>query len=271
MKTDFSICKQGGECSLLRLKNRFSRLRTSRFFTQSFTLFILMMGLPVICLGIFSIVTQQEDANARIEEGYNNALENIVTGVESTFSNLSTLATQIPSIPWVEQYIYASDTRITYETLDQLALSDQIQELSVFKVTNNILNGIILSFDDKQFVISSYGRARSENFYGEFLQFGHYQADDWQTLFEGKKFMQMVGPYDSVIYSSSKRLLLCVTSLPAQERSCCAHLIFALDCDKLSAASKTTRRLRMAPSPSIRRKGCTLPAARWTGSCWTES
>jgi len=213
-------------------KRFFNKFIAVRYFRRSVAMFALLLNVPVLCLAIIGYMTLIDQSTQSMKQRYADALTDAVSVVDGRFSPLATMTTQFSSLPWISEYVY-SKHRLTYDRLDQLALTDQIKELQVFNATNELLNGIILVLGDQKYVISSYGRNPYERFFGEFFVPQEIEDEKFKALLYEENFCQLIGPMTIENYQSETEMILCISSLPLRQKAVYANIIMAIDCSKL--------------------------------------
>lgn len=211
----------------------------NKIYLRTLLSYITVVSISLIMLGVLCYLYIAHLTEKQIEDMYQRAIVDISANTDNVYKNLQTLSAQISSMYWVKKYIYSDPSKVNYDTMDVIEISYAVNELTMFTTTSPMICGIALYFDNKDMVLSSYGRERGTRFFKECIKYEGKGYDDWMELLSNQNSANVILTQNIKIYNTPYKVITYIQSLPPHYKSSNASLIYFIDVKKIEKILKS--------------------------------
>lgn len=215
----------------------------NKIFSRTLLSYIAVISISLIMLGLLSYSYIASLTEKHMEDMYQRALEDVKSSIENEYQDLYTLSVQISSMYWAKKYIYSDPLKLNYDTLDVIETNNIINELTMFATTSPMISGIAMYINNKDMVLSTFGRETGTRFFQSCIKYEGKKYDDWMKLLNSPNTASIILPHNAKIYGSSCKVLTYVQSLPLHYKSFNASLIYFIDVEKFEKKLKSNATL----------------------------
>lgn len=153
------------------------RLESYRLFTRFFRAYLLILIIPLVASSAIYLISIRA-----LKEDVALLNQSVLRGIQTSFEERKAAVRHIPHIVMENTQVrrFAIHKQIGQE--DYYELNQIVSQLSVYSLYENVIDDIIVCFNNSGTVLYNGSIYKKDWFFGQFFQYNGYSAGDWERL-----------------------------------------------------------------------------------------